>query len=196
MDRNQHFLLACSGGVDSMAIADFYKRGNKKFSVAYFHHGTSQADQMFDFVKSWAKNNSVPFVSGSITRNRNSSESPEEFWRNERYSWLTSFNLPVITCHHLDDVVETWIFSCLHGNPKVISTINNLVYRPFLLNTKNDLKNWCENHNVSWLEDRSNLDTKFPRNRIRHNIIKEALAVNPGLYKVMKKKILSSSIKR
>jgi tRNA(Ile)-lysidine synthase len=191
MDRQKPFILACSGGVDSMAIADFYRRGNKNFSIAYFNHGTKQANLMQDFVCTWAKQHGIGFHYGKISRTKFKSESHEEFWRNERYAWLNSFNLPVVTCHHLDDAVETWIFSSLHGNPKLISIVKDkMVYRPFLLNTKQTLIDWCIRHKVNWLEDQSNKDINFPRNRIRYNIMPEILKINPGLYKVIYKKII------
>lgn len=190
--REQQFILACSGGVDSMAAADFFKRGNKKFIVAYFHHKTPQADRMQSFVQEWCRKNFAPFSIGELQGSKPKDQSPEEHWRNERYKWLLSFNQPVITCHHLNDVVETWIFSSLHGNPKLIAPINGLVHRPFILNSKQHMIDWCMSHNVEWFEDESNKDTNFPRNRIRHNILPEALKVNPGLLKVIKKKIIIS----
>jgi tRNA(Ile)-lysidine synthase len=195
IDRSTPFILACSGGVDSMAIADFYKRGNKNFTIAYFNHGTPQAEMMEDFTRSWASKNGVDYVTGKITRERAKGESKEEFWRNERYSWLheVAGKMPIVTCHHLGDAVEGYIFSALNGNPKVISSVNGNVVRPFLLNSKEELISWCIRHKVKWLEDESNKDVNFPRNRIRHNIVPEALLVNPGLAKVVKKKIIQAS---
>lgn len=190
INRSTNFLLACSGGVDSMAIASFYLNGGKNFKLAYFNHATVQANQMEEFCQGWAKENKVEIVFGKISFSKPKELSPEEHWRNERYAWLNSFGLPIITCHHLDDVVETWIFSCLHGNPKLISLRNGLVQRPFLLNEKQEFISWCTRHNVSWFEDKSNQDTNVPRNRIRHNIIPEALKINPGLKKVIKKKLI------
>jgi tRNA(Ile)-lysidine synthase TilS/MesJ len=58
-DRETKFILACSGGVESMAIADFYKKGNKIFALAYFNHATSQASSMEDFVRSYADKNKL-----------------------------------------------------------------------------------------------------------------------------------------
>lgn len=178
-----------------MAIADFYKRGNKNFTIAYFNHGTPQAGMMEEFTRSWASNNGVDYVTGKITRERAKGESKEEFWRNERYSWLNEVagKMPIVTCHHLGDAVEGYIFSALNGNPKVISSVNGMVFRPFLLNSKEELISWCIRHKVKWLEDESNKDTNFPRNRIRHNIVPEALLVNPGLAKVVKKKIMEQT---
>ena len=48
-----------------------------------------------------------------------SGESLEEHWRNERYKFLHSDD-PVITGHNLDDVIEWYLFSSLHGQSKII----------------------------------------------------------------------------
>ena len=194
VDRTTPFIVACSGGVDSMAVVDFYKRGGKNFKVAYFHHGTPQADLMRIHVKNWCDANRIEFLTDSIRSDilGRKGKSPEEYWRNERYGWLLSFGLPVVTAHHMNDVAETWIFSTLHGNPKLVQARNGLVYRPFLLNYKSYLEDWCKRHGVSWVEDSSNRDVHFPRNRIRHNILPECLGVNPGLLKMLRKKYPNS----
>lgn len=199
IDRKTPFILACSGGVDSMAVADFFRRGGKSFEVAYFNHGTPQAGVMQSQVLDWAWDNQIVSLTGEITSTvRPSGLSPEEYWRNERYSFLhrVAEGRPIVTCHHLDDVCETWIFSSLHGNPKIISPVvksplGDLIWRPFLTNTKRDMIDWCTRRKVGWWEDTSNQDVSVPRNRIRHNIMKEALEINPGLHKVMKKKVLT-----
>lgn len=190
IDRHQHFILACSAGSDSMAIADFYKRGNKSFTVAYFNHITPQANKMQDFLASWCTTNKTPFVAGTLSSDKDPSQSMEEYWRINRYEWLLSHKLPVVTAHNLDDAVETWVFSSLHGQSKLMPSQNGMVYRPFMVNEKSQLTDWCCRHNVPWIEDKSNKDIHFPRNRIRHIIIPECLKINPGLKKVIKKKIL------
>lgn len=186
--REEHFYLACSGGVDSMAIADFYLRGKKNFSLAYFHHNTPQADKMETFVEGWAKEHNIPFVVSRLRNSKPKDKSPEEFWRDERYAFFGFLQGRIVTCHHLNDVAETWIFSALHGNPKVIAVENGQIVRPFLTNTKQELIDWATSHQVSWVEDDSNQDVHYPRNRIRHRIMQEALLVNPGLFKVLRKK--------
>lgn len=179
-----------------MAVADFYKRGGKNFDLAYFHHGTPQANEMWYHVAKWANDNNVIVNRGDIqVPNKPKGMSPEEHWRIERYAWLLSIaeGKPIITCHHLDDACETWIFSALNGNPKVIAPVvkGPNILRPFLTTTKQDMIDWCLNHKVSWFEDKSNKDVSTPRNRIRHNIMPEAFIINPGLRKVVKKKIVA-----
>lgn len=192
IDRHQKFVLACSGGVDSMAIADFYRRGNKSFTIAYFNHSTAQSMHMQEHVQSWANQNKLNCDIGHLTNSKPKDLSWEEFWRNERYEWLKSFNLPIVTCHHLNDAVETWVFSSLHGNPKIISHRNNNIWRPFLTNEKEELKQWCIEHDVSWVEDESNNCVDFPRNRIRHVLMPEIERINPGIKKTIRKKILAA----
>ena len=106
-----------------------------------------------------------------------------------RYEFFSKFDFPIITCHHLDDCVETYLFSCLRGFQSVIPYSKRNVIRPFLLNEKSVFYKWCEGKNVPFVEDESNLSVDYSRNRIRHNIVPEALLVNPGLKTVVKKMI-------
>ena len=91
--------------------------------------------------------------------------------------------------HHLNDQMENWIFTSAHGNPKLIPYSNKNIIRPFLLNLKSQMVDWCTNRQVPWLEDASNQDTKFMRNKIRKNILPQFLELNPGFDKVIRKKV-------
>ncbi len=191
----QPFILACSGGVDSIAIASFFVKGQKNFGLAYFNHGTPQADEMESCVVNFARQNKLAIHLGKIDRERGKGESPEEYYRNCRYQFLNSLQSDIVTAKHLDDVVEGWVFSCLHGNPKLMKVLSFLpnkfrLCRPFLTNRKEDLISWCQNNSLSWVEDKSNQDQHYPRNFIRHTLIENALKINPGLHKTLKKKIL------
>jgi tRNA(Ile)-lysidine synthase len=63
------------------------------------------------------------------------------------------------------------------------------VIRPFLTTRKQDLVEWCVKHSVPWIEDTSNLDTRYTRNYIRHKMMPHVLKVNPGIYKMVKKRL-------
>lgn len=191
LNSKQPFIIACSGGVDSMAAVDFLHRGGKNFKVAYFNHRTLCSDHFLSRIEWWCKRNNRELLIGHLNSERPKGTSLEEHWRNERYAFLRSFKTPIITCHHLNDAMETWIFGSIHGKPKLIPIVNEDVIRPFLLNPKGAMIDWCKQHGLSWYEDPSNADTHFPRNRIRHNILPEYLKVNPGFVKVIKKKVLA-----
>ena len=177
--------IACSGGVDSMAVVDFLKRKHD-VTIAYFHHGTEHGEEALSFVANYCADNDLPMMFGKCRSERSNEESQEEYWRRERYDFLKDCG-PVITCHHLDDCVETYIWSALHGTPKVIPMIRNNVLRPFLTTRKDEFKSWCLRHEVSWIEDKSNQDTKYMRNYVRNVLMPQALHVNPGLHTLVKK---------
>ena len=185
---NRSVLVACSGGVDSMAVVDFLKR-NHRVTLLFFNHGTKDSHDALEFIEKYANNNGLKLEVGEISREKSNRESQEEYWRNERYKFFNVFNEPVITCHHLDDCVESWIFSSLHGKGKIIPYSNKNVIRPFRLNRKQHFIDWCKSKGVPWIEDTSNADTKYMRNFIRQELMPKALYVNPGLHKVIYKKI-------
>jgi tRNA(Ile)-lysidine synthase len=177
--------IACSGGVDSMAIVDFLKRKHE-VTIAHFNHRTEHGEQAAEFVAKYCTEHNIPMLYGSPRSMRGSDESQEEYWRRERYEFLSDLG-PVITCHHLDDCVETYIWSSLHGTPKVIPLVRNNVLRPFLTTRKSEFTRWCTQHHVPWIEDESNKDTKYTRNYIRNEMMPHVLKVNPGLPKLVKK---------
>jgi len=184
--------LACSGGPDSMAILDFLRTGKKDVNVAYFNHGTDHSSEAGKFLLRYCHLNKIPLSVGAINGDKPADQSLEEWWRNCRYDFFNSFSDPIITCHHLNDVAEWWIFSSLNGQSRLIPYRNKNVIRPFLSTTKETLVEWCERKSVPYVTDPGNSNFKFARSRIRNKIMPEALEINPGLLKVLKKKVRES----
>jgi tRNA(Ile)-lysidine synthase len=191
--------VACSGGVDSMATVDFLQRSHN-INLLFFDHGTETSQEALEFLKKYINKKNREFREeplgvtlsleiGNIQRLRRKDESEEEYWRNERYSFFHKQEGPVVTCHHLDDCVETWIWSSLHGEGKIIPYSNQNAIRPFRLNKKAEFVNWCRRNDVPWIEDTTNEDTTYMRNFIRHEVMQKALVINPGLHKVIAKKV-------
>jgi tRNA(Ile)-lysidine synthase len=185
--------VACSGGVDSMAVLAFLMRREVKPQVVYFNHRTDHSEKAEEHVRTFCTKHALNLTIGTILRDRLSRESKEEFWRNERYKFLHGLSLPVITAHNLDDCIETWIFSSLHGEGKMIPYRNRNVIRPFRQTHKAEFIRWCTKNNIPWIEDESNKNILFARNRIRHALMPEVLKINPGISKVIRKKILAES---
>jgi tRNA(Ile)-lysidine synthase len=183
----KHCTVAFSGGVDSVAVADFLLRGKREVRLAFFHHGTGTSDAAQSFVEEFARDRGVELVCGRLLRDRRGDESQEEFWREERYRFLSSLEGEVVTAHHLDDAVETWLFNSIHGKPRTIPYRNGNVVRPFLTTPKAELVSWCQRKGLKWTEDATNCDVAYMRNLIRHQIVPNALKVNPGLRTVVRK---------
>ncbi len=180
--------VACSGGVDSMAAVDFLGR-NHNVTICFFNHGTDTSDEAHEFISWYCHKTSTPLMLGVLNTERPKETSPEEFWRTERYKFLHSINAPIVTAHHLDDCVETWVWSSMHGTGKIIPFANKNVTRPFRLNRKRELQLWADLKNVPYVEDDSNTDTCYTRNYIRHEMMPHVLKVNPGIYKNIAKKV-------
>ena len=186
----RNLFVACSGGIDSMAALDFLRR-NHEVTVCYFDHGTDHSRRAFDFLVEYTAQQSLPLMHSKILRDKHKDESWEEFWRNQRYQFLHKLRGPVVTAHHLDDCVETWVMSSMHGTGKWIPYRRDNVVRPFRLNRKRELELWANLKSVPHIEDDSNRDTCYTRNYVRHEMMPHVLRVNPGIHKTIRKKVIN-----
>lgn len=185
--------LALSGGIDSMTIANFLLNGRKDFTAFYFNHGTVHGEQAEKFVTRWCDQNNVSLIKGQITEEYNDQvyNGPQDFYRWNRYCFLNQYeDYNIILAHHLDDVLETWLFSSFHGKPKLIPYQAGHMSRPFLTTSKEVIKAYADRHDVEWIEDESNGTLDYMRNRIRHNIVPEVEQVNPGIRKVLTRMLI------
>jgi tRNA(Ile)-lysidine synthase len=182
--------VAVSGGADSMAVLSFLSAYRKRdVSVAYFNHGTDFGKDSEVFIRGFCSTHELPLTVGMIGSTDRGVKSTEEHWRDERAHFLEGIGETVVTGHNLDDVMEWWIFSSMHGQSKLIPYKRNNIIRPFLTTSKNELESWCERHEVPYMSDPGNKNEKYMRSIVRHKILPEALRVNPGLAKVLKKKV-------
>lgn len=181
------FGIACSGGVDSMAILDFLINGRYNPHILYFNHNTEHGHEAEKFITDYCNQRNLKLTIGRTDLKPTSNK--EKIWSDLRYEFFSQFDFPIMTCHHLDDCVETYLFSCLRGFQSVIPYSRGNVIRPFLLNEKLVFENWCKQKSIPFIEDRSNDCLDYSRNRIRHKIVPEALKVSPGLKTIVKKMI-------
>lgn len=188
----RNLTVAFSGGVDSVAAVDFLRR-NHKVDCAFFHHHTENSERAYKFVEEFCTQEDITLHVGYINSSKPVRKSLEEHWRDERYKFLSRFDT-VVTAHHLNDCIETYLWSSLHGEGKIIPYTRKNVVRPFLLNPKNELIDWCKRKNLFWIEDVSNDDITFTRNYIRKHLVPHAYHVNPGIEKVVKRLILNASV--
>lgn len=187
---SEKFAVAFSGGIDSVVVADFLLRfPNNNFFLLHFNHKTEHGYEAETFTKEFANKRNLHLEVGTITSEKLKKESQEEYWRRERYNFFSNYKCPIITCHHLNDCLEYWIFTSLRGEGKLIPHKRDNFLRPFLLTPKKEIKEWAEKNNLNWCEDKSNSENVHARNIIRNEMMEIALKVNPGLEKMIRKKI-------
>lgn len=186
--------LAFSGGVDSLAVAKFLGN-NHEVTLYHFNHGCQYSDEIENQCRQRSIDLGLDIIVGRCDTKKPDGQSLEDFWRRSRYRWLRSYGERFVTCHHLNDAVEQWLFSAINGNPNIIPYQDELVYRPFLLTSKEQLINYAIRHNLTPVEDEYNHDQSKMRNYIRKNLIDHVYHINPGIEKVIRKKYLDLKTK-
>ena len=193
LDKN--LTVAYSGGIDSAVALDFLSRKHNVHMI-YVNHGDIVATQEEEHAVKVAQDRGLrlsvvhiePFQHGC-------GMSREEYWHHKRYEVFHNVNEQVVTAHHLDDCVETYVMNMLHGRIGVIPFTNKNVIRPFRLNRKAEFIRWADKHNISYVEDHTNMDVTYAmRNRIRHEILPMMLTANPGLHTMVRNLMLKEKI--
>ena len=144
------YVLAVSGGVDSMVLLDFFRRCNCDFVVAHFDHNLQPANmQMKLIVRDVCQRAGLNFTEGQgyniASTAQFSGTGVENEARRQRYIFLRDvcdhcsklLNKPakIVTGHHKDDQVETVLLNLFRGvelTNVFMKKMNNDVYRPFL----------------------------------------------------------------
>jgi tRNA(Ile)-lysidine synthase len=185
--------IAVSGGIDSMASLDFLRRAHDVVVVLHYNHGTPYAPKAEALVRAYCIEHKLTIVLGRCEEEMPAGVSKEAWWRDQRYKFFTeATDLPIITAHHLDDQVENYLFTALNGKPFLIPHKRDQFIRPFITTEKTDFTLWCVRKGVPTIDDPSNEDTKYRRNYIRHTLMPHVLNINPGIKKVIRKKVLDS----
>ena len=183
--KKQNLLIAASGGIDSTVCIHLMHRLNLNISLAHCNFNLRKKDSELDelFVKEEAQNFLIPyFVKNFDTANyaKTNRLSIQLAARELRYEWfaelmsVNNFDY-LITAHHLDDSLETFLINLTRGTGldglTGIPAINNKIIRPLLPFTREEIETFADEHNIEWREDNSNSQTKYLRNKLRHDVI-------------------------
>ena len=183
--KDSNFLIAVSGGVDSMVLASLFKTHNLKFSVAHCNFklraDESDADELF--VANWSKENNQKYFNASfntVEYCNNNKVGTQEGARNLRYKWfhdlkeIYGFDF-IVTAHNLNDQIETYLINSMRGTGLSglvgIPEKTDKLYRPLLDISKNEISEYAINNNIEFREDSSNSSNDYLRNTIRNSII-------------------------
>ncbi len=191
VERGDHILLAFSGGPDSFALLDILRDLEGKafigLTAAHLDHAVrgkaSEADALH--VRTLCREGGVPLVlhrlsALEVEKERRKQRSLEGAMRVLRYSFLEGAAEEagarwIATAHHSDDQVETVLFRVRRGmdwrSLTGIPERKGTVIRPMLALTRKEIRDYCRRKGLEPLEDATNKDLRFARNRIRHLVI-------------------------
>lgn len=169
------YVVAVSGGVDSVVLLDVLSRSEHQVIVAHVEHGIRGEASRGDarFVEALAHLYKFPFVSTALELGTHASE---ELARQLRYEFLFAVAdehaAIVATAHHLDDVVETVALNIERGTGwrGLAALARADVRRPLIGLTKQQLYAYALKHRLEWVEDATNSSDRYQRNRLRHKI--------------------------
>ncbi|MEK3979382.1 tRNA lysidine(34) synthetase TilS [Psychrobacillus sp. FSL K6-2836] len=193
IQSGDRLLLACSGGVDSVAVVllfqEIQKIYNVQLGIVHTDHqlrGEESAEDM-QFVEQLANRLEVPFYGTTLevpSRVEAEGGNVQVICREERYDYFDSVMKQehfdkLVLGHHADDQIETIVMSLVRGSlassltgiPITRPFSNGSIIRPFLSVTKEDILDFVQSHEQSFRHDPSNDKHTYTRNRLRHTVV-------------------------
>lgn len=209
------FLLAVSGGMDSMCMADLFVRtcGLSDIAIAHcnFNLRNDESDGDESLVREWAAqwNLKVHVISfDTVSYAKAHDMSIEMAARELRYAWFARLCLQhgysyVAVAHHADDNAETMLLNMTRGTGiKGMTGMKNVselpcpelsvparLARPMLGFTRKQIEGYVLKHKVPFRNDSSNFSVDYRRNRIRHEIFPVMKKLNPSFVSTLNREM-------
>jgi len=193
--KDKKLLLAVSGGIDSMVLVDLFHKLKYDVAVAHcnFQLREQESDDDEEFVKSQVEKLNIPLFIQKFDTKKFAEQkklSIQVVARNLRYDWfytlLVNQNFDfIITAHHLDDSIETFLINFTRGTGLEgltgIPIQNDKIIRPLLAFSRDEIVAYAKQNDIKWREDSSNSTDKYWRNKLRHDVIPVLKELNPSL---------------
>jgi len=188
--QQKTYLLAVSGGVDSMVLATLFQLSCLRFHVAHlnYHLRGEDSDRDQQLVSDFCAQHQIPFHLYEVSEKDEKPQNSVQNWARElRYRFFRNIqkqeNLEyLVTAHHLNDQLETFMInlskaSGIKGLSGIPINENNII-RPLLTISKDEIYKFAKENQVEYREDLSNQKTDYLRNKIRHNVVPELEKIN------------------
>ena len=188
LGRGGPWLLAVSGGIDSMCLLDAAARTIPKAQllVATFDHRSGpHSREASRFVERRARELGLGVIVGRAERVATS----EAQWREMRWAFLhgaaANANAGIVTAHTRDDQAETVLIRIMRdagarGLAGLFALDERRLVRPLLGISRTDVERYARAASVQWLEDPTNVSMRHLRNRVRRDLLPALRAVHPG----------------
>lgn len=185
MNNDGRIILALSGGIDSMVLADMLLKSKADFVLAHcnFHLRGEESDGDEQFVREFAERNGLTLYVKQFDTMAYAKEhgvSIEMAARELRYAWFEELRQQlgydkIAMAHHADDQLETFFINLLRGagirGLKGMRPVNGNIIRPLLDKSREEIHQYAIENGIKWREDHTNAETQFLRNKIRHELL-------------------------
>lgn len=190
-------LCAVSGGRDSMALLHLLsaltEEGGFQVAAAHFNHQLRPtADRDEAFVRDWCREHDIPLTVGTGDVKELAAREGlgiEDAARKLRYAFLETAAAGmgaarIATAHHREDNAETVLLHLLRGTGMQglggIAPVRGTIIRPLLEISRAEIDEYVARHSLPYVEDESNQDARFTRNRLRLEVMPLLEEIAPG----------------
>ncbi len=196
---NDRILLTVSGGIDSVVMAHLFMQAGYDCAIAHCNFQLRGEDSELDeaFVRSLALLLEFPvYVKRFDVEAEMQAKgiSLQMAARDLRYAWFEELASEqsmnhIATAHNRNDSVETFFLNLSRGSGirglKGISPCRGNIIRPLLFASRTQIESFQQAQHIEFREDASNLETKYQRNKIRHDVLPVMEQINPGFMEIM-----------
>ena len=188
-------LVALSGGADSMCLLTALLRLGYKVEAAHcnFHLRGTHSDNDALFVQRHCQQQNVPLHLTDFDTKHEAElygESIEMAARRLRYAWfeevIQTTGIQILcVAHHLNDNVETTLLNLTRGTGirglTGMAQHHKHIVRPMLTLTRQEIEDFLKEQSIEFVTDHTNTDTRFRRNKIRHDVLPLLRSINPSV---------------
>lgn len=194
-EDGDRLLVGISGGPDSVALGHLAFRTGQLAGLVHVNYGLrgDESDLDEEFVRKLGHQWQVPVYIKHSSREEVTSQtgiSLQMAAREIRYTWWETLLLEgrgnrLLTGHHADDQIETVLLHWLRGTGMTgwtgIPFRRGAICRPLLPFSRDHVMHYLEKHDLTFRQDKSNDTDKYLRNRLRHHVVPELKAIQPGI---------------
>lgn len=194
IDPSKTYVLAISGGIDSVCLLDLCHNSGIKLVLAHCNFNLRGTESMEDerFVSELSAQYGFKLHIKSFETKEYAQEkklSIQMAARELRYSWFQELMLEneyegILVAHNKDDIIETFFINLSRGSGirglTGIKAKSSGIIRPLLFAERQDIEHYIEIKGIDYREDSSNSDEKYLRNAIRSKIIPELKDIQPS----------------
>ena len=183
--EGEKVILALSGGVDSMVLADLLMKTKVDFVAAHcnFHLRGEESDGDDWFVRKFAEKRGIQCFVKHFETEKYAAKygiSIEMAARDLRYAWFEELRQQlgydkIAVAHHADDQAETFFINLLRGaglnGLKGMKPQNGVIIRPLLWASREQIRKYAVENHIVWREDHTNAESVYLRNKIRNQLL-------------------------
>lgn len=198
IENDDTIVIGLSGGSDSMCLLDIIMKLSKKIKIvcAHINHNIREesAEELL-FIKDYCQKNNVIVETTTFDKKSTEKNYNELELREKRYAFfeeiINKYHAKYLfTAHHGDDLIETIQMRITRGSnlkgytgfqvntPK----LNYNIIKPLIFMTKEEILNYINENNIPYVEDKTNSEDNYTRNRYRHHLLPFLKSENPKIH--------------